>query len=230
MSNLRRNGVLRWAPSYLRNRGQMTRAQKRAYRELWDDYGIRFEHGKVIEPATHFELARPLLIEIGFGMGDHLVHLAKSLPETPVLGIEVHRPGIAAAIIKAREAGVKNLRVMRGDARLILEDHFQGEIATAFFIQCPDPWPKPGDEHRRLVQTEMVSLLRDRLESEGELLIATDVEAYADHCRDVMKRADGWESREASLFSEYRIPTNYERKGIEEGRAMHELYFAKKRE
>lgn len=228
MSNLKRDGKLRWAPSYLRNRGQLTRAQKRAQRDLWPVYGIPYRFDEVIDPAEHFPTAQgPLIIEIGFGMGDHFIELAKALPQRNLLGIEVHRPGIAAAMAKAEAANLKNVRVMRGDARLVLTDHFRSQITDAVLIQFPDPWPHPGDAHRRLVQPGMVDLIRERLQENGHLLIATDVKEYADHCQSVFAKCNGWTQVENSELSHYRIVTPYERKGIDEGRSIHELKFRK---
>jgi len=76
MSNLKRNGELRWPPSYLRNCGQMTRGQEKALREWWPSYGITFQHDEQIDLDQYFDFDGPLVIEIGFGMGDHLIHLA----------------------------------------------------------------------------------------------------------------------------------------------------------
>lgn len=225
MSNLKRNGQLRWAPSYLRNRGQMTRGQKQALREWWPAYGITYRHDEVIDLDQHFDSDGPLVIEIGFGMGDHLVHLAASLPGHRILGIEVHRPGLAAATQKIHDRELKNVRIMRGDARLILTDHLAGRIADAVIIQFPDPWPKESDAHRRLVQPGMVDIIAERLKPQGELLIVTDVETYAAHSADVMNGLSGWKPLEHSKYHDHRVITAYERKAIDAGRSVTELGF-----
>lgn len=225
MSNLRKDGRLRWAPSYLRNRGQMTRAHKRAMREHWPTYGIRYQYDEVLDLQSHFETNGPLLIEIGFGMGDHLISLAADLPDHRILGIEVHRPGLAAAAAKAAKHSCDNVRLIRGDARLVLTDHLPKAIATAVFLQFPDPWPKAGDEHRRLIQPEMLEVLRESLLPGGECLLLTDVALYADHCRNTFGGAPGWEAVDHSNWHSHRIATLYEEKAIAEGRTITELIF-----
>jgi tRNA (guanine-N7-)-methyltransferase len=227
MSNLKQNRELRWAPSYLRNRGKITRAQKRAMRNLWPEVGIRFEHGKIIDLDEHFPSRGPLVIEIGFGMGDHLVGLAIALPDYRFLGIEVHRPGLAATTGKIHEAGVKNVRLIRGDARLVLSDHLTGEVAEAVLVQFPEPWPKANNEHRRLVQRNMVELIRERLVPDGEFSLATDVAEYARHCEKIFADVSGWRTIKSSRFQDYRIKTMYEQKGLDEGRSIHELAYRK---
>lgn len=225
MSNLKRNGQLRWSPSYLRNRGQMTRGQKRALREWWPLYGISFRHDEVIKLDEHFNQNGPLVIEIGFGAGDHLVSLAEALPDHRILGIEVHRPSLAATTQKIHNAGITNTRLIRGDARLILTDHLADRIADAFIIQFPDPWPKAGDAHRRLIQPSMVEVLSERLLPDGELIVITDVAAYAAHTSEIMSSLKSWTPTSCSKFNEHRIKTNYEKKALASSRQISELSF-----
>ena len=151
----------------------MTRGQKRALREWWPAYGITFRHDEVIDLGQHFDSDGPLVIEIGFGMGDHLFNLATSLPGHRILGIEVHRPGLAAATQKIHDAELSNVRIMRGDARLILTDHLAGRIADAVIIQFPDPWPKTRHAKRRIFTPSMLDKLAFCLKPGGSLRFAS---------------------------------------------------------
>ncbi len=227
MSNLKRNGLRRWAPSYLRNQGKVTRAQKRALRDWWGEFGLRFEHDQILELNACFSFSGPLVLEIGFGKGDHLISLAKSRPDHRVVGIEVHRPGLAHATALAKENDCQNVRLIRGDGRLVLTDHLTPEIATAVIIQFPDPWPKEGDRHRRLVQPEMMDTIRRVLRPGGEFLFVTDVEDYARHTENILSSLTGWELSPDSLWWSHRVPTLYETKGIEAGRQIFEQAYRK---
>ncbi|MDF1851052.1 MAG: tRNA (guanosine(46)-N7)-methyltransferase TrmB [Verrucomicrobiales bacterium] len=228
MSNLKRNGLRRWAPSYLRNQGKVTKAQKRALREWWNEFGLRFEYNKTLDLNAAFPIDGPLVIEIGFGKGDHLIELAQSFPEHRFLGIEVHRPGLAHATALAKEHDCRNVRLLRGDARLILTDHLEPEIASAVMIQFPDPWPKPGDRHRRLLQPGMLDTLYRTLRSGGELLLVTDVEDYAQDSERNLQEAEGWERQISSPWFDHRIETLYESKAREAGRAIHEIAYRRR--
>lgn len=225
MSNLKRNGVRRWAPSYLRNRGKITKAQKRALRDWWDEFGIRFEHDRILNLDEFFLPRGPLVIEIGFGKGNHLIGMASRHPDHRFLGIEVHRPGLAHATALAKEKHCRNLRLIRGDARLVFTDHLEAGIASAVMIQFPDPWPKPSDQHRRLVQPGMADAIHRILEPEGQLLVVTDVAGYAEHTNRILDRVQGWRRRENSPWFRERVETLYEAKALEAGREIHELAF-----
>ncbi len=224
MSNLKRNGQLRWPPSYLRRQGQMTRAQKIAWRELWPTWGLEFRHGEVIDLPSNFgrPTSGPCHLEVGFGLGDHLVRQAVANPETAFLGIEVHKPGIAAALAKIRDRELTNVRVMRGDARLILTDHLAGPCFHHIDVLFPDPWPNDGDAHRRLIQPGLLEVIESRLHPGGTLHLATDVDVYAEHARVVFAHQLGWESIEQDYPPH---TTKYAQKGIAEGRSITDLTY-----
>ncbi|MEM9015576.1 MAG: tRNA (guanine(46)-N(7))-methyltransferase TrmB [Verrucomicrobiota bacterium] len=221
MSNLKQNGKLRWAPSYLRNRGKVTRAQKRALREGWDRFGIQVRHGERIDLEQVYDRTGPVLVEIGFGMGEHLLDLADSCSGSCILGIEVHRPALASVTGKLIERDWDHVRLIRGDARLVLTDHLPDSFAEAFFIQFPDPWPKAGDEHRRLVQPGMIEVMEKALVEGGECQVVTDIRSYHEHVVGCFSGLRGWSPVEHSHWNERRTLTRYERKALHEGREIY---------
>ena len=48
----------------------------------------------------------PLVMEIGFGNGDFLVHLAQTHPDWLLVGVEIYLPGVAKAVCRLEDAGV----------------------------------------------------------------------------------------------------------------------------
>jgi len=216
MSNLKHNGRLRWVPSYLRRQGQATRGQRRAIREHWPRFGLTFRHGFVIDLAAAFDTDRPVVMEIGFGMGDHLVARAAEEPDTPFLGIEVHRPGLGSALTKIVVAGLSNVRLIRGDARLVLSDHLDGRPFREIVLLFPEPWPRPDDAHRRIMQPDLLALSARRLSPGGTFRFATDVVAYATEADQVFATHPEW----TAIDPAPRPRTCYEAKGIAEGREI----------
>ena len=195
----------------------MTRAQKRAWHELWPVYGVEYRHGQPIDLRG---LEAPFALEIGFGLGDHLIHLAQQHPDQAFLGIETHKPGIAAALQKAAAAELNNLRLIRGDGRLVLTDYLGDRSLSEVYVLFPDPWPKPADAHRRLIQDQFVELLEQRLEPGGRFVFSTDVTIYREHAQSVFNGRGDWIPL-AALCP--RPLTKYEQIGLKEGRQIHNL-------
>ena len=81
-----------------------------------------------------------MTLEIGFGLGDSLVEAARRSPTRNFLGAEVHRPGVGAALMKLREAGVRNVLVVRMDALWLLRDFVPPNSLSDACVDFPDPW------------------------------------------------------------------------------------------
>jgi tRNA (guanine-N7-)-methyltransferase len=164
-----------------------------------------------------------VVLDIGFGHGESVLDLSGRHPERSVIGIEVHTPGIATVLEAVEREGLRNVRVVHGDALGFLDRVPARSLleVRAFF---PDPWPKERQHHRRLVRPDVVAALTDRLRIDGLLRIATDVDDYAarmiETC-DAEPRLVGGPLDDPSD----RPPTRFERRGIEEGRRATDLRY-----
>lgn len=162
----------------MRRAGRLTRAQRRALTELWNRFGI--EAGPaLLAPESVFGRQAPLILEIGFGDGESLTAMAQAHPEADYLGIEVHRPGVGHALLRAEALELKNLRVMCADAVEVLGKQLPDGCLNQIQIFFPDPWPKARHHKRRLIQPLFVALLVRKLKPSGRLHIATDWKDYA---------------------------------------------------
>ena len=52
--------------------------------------------------------------------------------------------------------GVDNVRVMRTDARYLVQNHLPDACVSVLHLYHPDPWPKKRHHKRRLVQADFV--------------------------------------------------------------------------
>ena len=164
--------------SFVRRAGRLTVSQQRALDELWPAFGVEFG-GEMLGFDTLFGRAAPVVLEIGFGNGETLVQQAAEHPECDFLGIEVHEPGVGHCLIKARDAGVTNLRLIRHDAIEVLDTMIPPASLARLNLYFPDPWPKKRHHKRRIIQPAFLELVADRLAPGGSLNVATDWENYA---------------------------------------------------
>ncbi|RUM57184.1 MAG: tRNA (guanosine(46)-N7)-methyltransferase TrmB, partial [Nautilia sp.] len=67
-----------------------------------------------------FKFDKELIVEIGFGSGTHLLHLAKKYPDKIVIGIEIHKPSIEQILRRIQHENITNIRVIDYDGRLVL--------------------------------------------------------------------------------------------------------------
>ena len=113
--------------SFVIRAGRMTEGQKAAFDTWWPQYGVSLFAGP-FDRFNHFNNHQPLIVEMGFGMGDSLHAMAQATPENNFVGIEVHPPGVGRLINNAGKDGLKNLKVYMADATDVLRDCFADKV------------------------------------------------------------------------------------------------------
>ena len=171
---------------------------------------------------------RPVWLEVGFGGGEHLVHMAERYPDIGIIGCEPYINGVAMLLGKIRKAGVTNLAVHPGDARDLFDVLPEGAVAKAF-LNYPDPWPKKKHHRRRFVTPDHLKPLRRVMAEGAEFRIATDIPDYVRQAlEEVPKAGFAWLAEGPSDWRqpwEDWLSTRYEQKALREGRVPHYLTF-----
>jgi tRNA (guanine-N7-)-methyltransferase len=225
-------GAHRKIRSFVRREGRITVAQKQAYAEHWQRFGIDFL-GELITPDQWQELFKrsaPLVVDLGFGNGESTAALALAHPEWNIIGIEVYRPGVGNLFRQLVEKEISNVRVFCHDAVEVLQTAFPSASLQRVQIFFPDPWQKKRHHKRRLIQPEFVALIADRLQLQGELLLATDWQAYAEHMAEVLMAQTVLRSASDAVFAprdNLRPLTKFERRGQKAGHDVWDLKFIK---
>lgn len=216
--------------SYVVRSGRMTPGQEKAYKASWSLYGI--EAGdQQLDFKQLFGRQAPVVLEIGFGMGDSLSEMAGKHPENNYLGIEVHKPGVGRLLSRICEQALTNLRVMQFDAVEILKKQIPDESLSAVYLFFPDPWHKKRHHKRRIVRDEFIQLIRKKLCTHGVFHMATDWEDYALQMLDSMEKAPGFKNsaRNGDYMPrpDYRPITKFERRGERLGHGVWDILFEK---
>ena len=174
--------------SFVRREGRMTDSQKRALEQLWPRFGIDAPAGRAQGALLQkiFGRQAPVVLEIGFGNGEHLLARAQAEADKNFLGVEVHRPGVGRVLNRAAAADLRNLRVACHDAVEVLRDWLPEGSLAEILVYFPDPWPKKRHHKRRLVSPAFAALAASRLVAGGALKLATDWAHYAEQMRAVL--------------------------------------------
>ena len=83
--------------SFVTRAGRTTGGQAKALAELGPRFVLPFQHG-VFSAEQAFGRIAPLILEIGFGMGDATAQIALVRPDDNFLCCEVHEPGVGALL------------------------------------------------------------------------------------------------------------------------------------
>ena len=177
-----------------------------------------------LRQTRFFARAGPLIVEIGFGNGDYLIHLAETRPDCNILGFEISSQSLDKAEAKIEKRQLSNVRPIHCRAETALAHLLGPETVTEFHINYPDPWFKKRHRRRRLMQRETVDLLASRLRAGGALHLATDIVEYAQMAGEALANTLGLTNQfETPWVHEIagRFRTKYEIKGYREGRRGH---------
>lgn len=128
-----------------------------------------------------------LVLEIGFGGGEHLAAQAAAHPDARFIGVEPFMNGVASCLRHIEESGVQNVRLHMGDARDVVARLPDGCLDLCYIL-FPDPWPKARHHKRRLIQPEFLDALARVLRPGAEARFATDWANYAAWTLEVFSR------------------------------------------
>lgn len=205
--------------------------------------GTTVEEDFRLDVADAFGRTAPLVVEIGSGGGDCVVHAARRHPDWDFLAVEVWVPGVAQTIAKSVHEGVDNLRLICADAAQALPSMLAPASVREIWTFFPDPWPKLKHHKRRLVQPAFADQVADLLEPEGNWRLATDWADYAWQMRDVIEGCSGLVNPYAGRLADPgdgevdpegdrggfaprfdgRVETRFERKGRKVGRIVRDV-------
>lgn len=221
---------MRTVKSFVLRAGRMTEGQQKAMDDVWPAMGLEVTQG-LLDLNAVFGREAPVVLEIGFGMGDSLVEMAKDQPEKNYIGVEVHRPGVGRLLSNAEKQGLKNIRVFCEDAIEVLAQSIPDGSLDCIQLFFADPWHKKRHHKRRIVQPEFAETLRKKLKVGGVFHMATDWENYAEHMMEVMSAAEGYTNvageNQYSPQPEWRPVTKFQKRGERLGHGVWDLMFEK---
>ena len=207
----------------------MTEGQQRGMDEVFPKLGLNAD--VVFDSLEVFGNNHPLIFEIGFGMGDSLLHMAMTSPDSNFIGVEVHLPGVGRLLNNADKAGIDNLRVYKDDAVEVLNHCFADNSIDRLQLYFPDPWHKKRHHKRRIVQPEFANLVNRKLKAGGIWHMATDWQPYAEQMLEVLTEAKNFANvtgeGQYSARPDYRPETKFERRGVRLGHGVWDLIFSK---
>jgi tRNA (guanine-N7-)-methyltransferase len=195
---------------------------------------LRLRERGPIQPRALFDRlldGAPLILEIGFGGGEHLATEARLNPQAGFIGCEPFVNGMAKLVATIEREGLSNIRLWDRDAADLLPRLPAGSLDLVYLLY-PDPWPKRRQRKRRFVSDETLASIARVLRPGGELRFATDIDDYAgwalaralrspdfvwtaERPHDWRRPWPGWES------------TRYEAKAAAEGRRPSYLTFVR---
>ena len=236
---------MRTVKSFVKRAGRTTTGQAKAFADWGPQFLLPYQPGAINFEAVFSGMTgangtngsqspHPVVLEIGFGMGEATAHIASVLPDTRFLCCEVHEPGVGALLKRIGERGLTNIRICAHDAVEVIDHMLPPGSLDGVHIFFPDPWHKTRHNKRRLIQPPLVAKLAARLKPGGYIHCATDWEPYAQQMLEVLSAQPLLKNRALATHPElhgyapkphYRPLTKFENRGIRLGHGVWDLVF-----
>lgn len=173
-----------------------------------------------------------IVLEVGFGGGEHLIHRAKLHPKIGFIGCEPFANGMAKALASIEREQLSNIRLYDDDATRLL-DWLPSEQISRVDLLYPDPWPKKRHWKRRFVSQKNLDRIHKIISKDGEFRFASDIDTYVNWTlRQVYAHNRfSWTAKNSNDWQqpwEEWISTRYEQKAIREGRTPAYLVFKRR--
>ncbi|MEV7981237.1 tRNA (guanosine(46)-N7)-methyltransferase TrmB [Streptomyces sp. NPDC086519] len=215
--------------SFQPRRSRVTAGQADALQRLWPKWGLDIDGQRVIDLGELFGNGNPVVLEIGFGMGEATARMAAEDPAVNILAVDVHTPGQGNLLNLADQNGLSNVRVGNGDAIILLREMLTPDSLDGLRVYFPDPWPKKRHHKRRLIQAEFLDLAATRLRPGAIVHCATDWEPYAEQMLEVLDAHPEFENTQAdggfAPRPAHRPLTRFEGQGLDKGHVVNDLLF-----
>ena len=209
---------MKYLPSFGRKRARgLSDTQKNNLVHLYETYGIEIPEEE-IHPKTLFSIPfEKFYVEVGFGHGEHLIQNAMLNPKIGFIGCEPFENGVAATLKEIQYHNLQNVRLYKGDARLILEK-LQKNTIDRVYVLFPDPWHKKRHHTRRILSVKFIeNLQKNRVK---ELIVATDCREYMESVLENLEQLKITHPNEIEILSQkpdWFLSTRYEQKALSKG-------------
>ena len=211
--------------SYRIRGSRITGPQQAALDKHWGSYGIEASN-QVLDFSRLFPDSKEVILEIGFGMGEATALIGQAFPENGFLAVDVHRPGVGKLFLLIHEYGLKNLRVIQGDAHLIMHNMIADQSLDGVHLFFPDPWQKKKHNKRRIVNANFLAQVASKLKPGGFIHIATDWVPYAEWIEEVFAASTLFTGGKVAR-PDWRPETRFEGQGITKDHQVNDFRYFK---
>jgi tRNA (guanine-N7-)-methyltransferase len=211
--------------SYVVRNGRLSKGQKKLLEAHLPSYKLSVD--SLLKSKNNF--LKNCNLEVGFGRGDVLVHMAKNNPDKNFIGLETYLNGISITLRKSIENSLSNIKVVHSDVLLFLESLRHKVLFENIFFFFPDPWPKKKHNKRRLINLKNLNYFYDFLSHNGNIYIITDHQEYIESINlfsEKLQKKYKLSNILPNILSN-RPHTKYEEKAIKNNSKISEIIFKK---
>jgi tRNA (guanine-N7-)-methyltransferase len=145
-----------------------------------------FEEIKGNWNEKQFQNENPIVVELACGRGEFTVGLGRVFTNQNFIGVDIKGSRIWKGSSTATQEGIHNVAFLRTQIQQLDQFFDQGEISE-LWITFPDPFPRDGDEKRRLTSPRFLDMYKPMIKSGGIVHFKTDNTGLFDYSLELVK-------------------------------------------
>ncbi len=183
--------------------------------------------------ALQFANDQPLVVELACGRGEFTLGLGRQYPNQNFIGVDIKGSRIWKGSSSATAEGIHTVAFLRTQIQQLQDFFAPGEISE-LWITFPDPFPRDGDEKRRLTSPKFLDMYKQLVKVGGRIHFKTDntgLYVYTDSvvrdrsdCHIHFNTADFYESELRDAH--HGIKTRYEKIFSDKGEKIKYIQFS----
>jgi tRNA (guanine-N(7)-)-methyltransferase len=127
----------------------------------------------LVSARALFGCSCPLVIDIGCGQAEFLLHHASSQPQTTFVGVDFHWKSLFVAVTNAAGRGLENVRFLRTDARYFWSQVPMGSVSEIWYL-FPPPIARHKHRNKDVLSEALLAQAVRALVVGGHIIFATD--------------------------------------------------------
>jgi tRNA (guanine-N7-)-methyltransferase len=183
--------------------------------------------------TLQFANDQPLVVELACGRGEFTLGLGRQYPNQNFIGVDIKGSRIWKGSSSATAEGIHTVAFLRTQIQQLQYFFAPGEISE-LWITFPDPFPRDGDEKRRLTSPKFLEMYKQLVKTGGLIHFKTDntgLYEYTDlvlkdrpDCQIHFNTADFYESELRDAH--HGIKTRYEKIFSDKGEKIKYIQFS----
>ena len=169
------------------------------------------------------DLKKKLILEIGIGMGENLIHLSKKNTQTNIIGVDPFMNGMVNVSDYSINNNIKNIYLYPFVFQKFL-NKFKKLRFNEIYVLFPDPWPKKRHQKRRLVNGDFLKKIFKILKKNGKFIFSTDNINYFENVKTILKKFTKIKVKKVKKI--VTIKTKYYLKAERKGNTINSLVFS----